>query len=61
CHAIVQPRTSMIQDDEALSVFTHSGPISAVRYGLQSDLSSQTSEITRLATNYFRLLARTHY
>lgn len=26
CHAIVQPRTSMIQDHEALSVFTHSGP-----------------------------------
>lgn len=27
CHGIVQPRTSMIQDHEALSVFTHSGPL----------------------------------
>jgi hypothetical protein len=36
CLEIVQPRTSMIQDDDAMSVFTHSGPFSACREGLKS-------------------------
>ncbi|MNX71157.1 hypothetical protein D3C86_1024600 [compost metagenome] len=34
--AIVHPRTSMIQDKEAMSVFTHSGPIVACQEGLHS-------------------------